>query len=123
MPTAPTEKALPGGDDATDHGKKKKCKKKKKKRSAAENPLRRQEEEVQEEEEEGPVGRDRCIAASSGISLAVAVATAGAATLPAAAGADTVRIGSALQQPGTPSTCDNCVGVQLAQAGGSSPLP
>ena len=58
-----------------------------------------------------------------GISLAVAVAIAGAATLPAAAGADTVRIGSALQQPGTPSTCDNCVGVQLAQAGGSSPLP
>jgi hypothetical protein len=58
----------------------------------------------------------------AGITLAVAIATAGT-TLPAVAGADTVQFGSALQHPSTPSTCDNCVGVQLAQAGGAGPLP
>jgi hypothetical protein len=58
----------------------------------------------------------------AGISCASAIAIAGAA-LPAAAGADTVRFGSALQHANTPATCDNCVGVQLGQAGGSSPLP
>jgi hypothetical protein len=51
------------------------------------------------------------------------MAIAGAATLPAAAAGDTVRFGSALQNANTPSTCDNCVGVQLAQAGVISPLP
>jgi hypothetical protein len=39
------------------------------------------------------------------------------------ASADTVLMGSALQHPDTPALCTNCVGVQTAEAGGSSPLP
>jgi len=35
---------------------------------------------------------------------------------------NTATIGSALQHPNTPSICTNCLGVQLGQAGGSSPL-
>jgi hypothetical protein len=58
----------------------------------------------------------------AGLPLVTAVAIAGTAALPAAAGADTVRIGSALQQPDTPSICTNCVGVQRARAAGA-PLP
>jgi hypothetical protein len=39
------------------------------------------------------------------------------------ASADTVTIGSALQNPDTPAICMNCVGVQLGQAGGNAPFP
>jgi hypothetical protein len=41
----------------------------------------------------------------------------------APASADTVKVGSALQHPDKAGICTNCVGVQLAQAGGSAPLP
>jgi hypothetical protein len=58
----------------------------------------------------------------AGIISAAAVAIAAPAVLPAAAGADTVTIGSALQNPDTPALCTNCVGVQRSQAGGNSPL-
>jgi len=44
-------------------------------------------------------------------------------SITAAASANTATIGSALQHPNTPSICSDCVGVQLGQAGGSSPLP
>ena len=44
-------------------------------------------------------------------------------SITAAASANTATIGSALQHPNTPSICSDCVGVQLDQAGGSSPLP
>jgi hypothetical protein len=52
----------------------------------------------------------------SGVALAVA------AGMPAAVQADTVKIGSSLQQPDTASICTNCVGVQRARAAGA-PLP
>jgi hypothetical protein len=53
------------------------------------------------------------------------VALAALCSLPSAAGADTVKVGSALGHAANPSgeLCTNCVGVQRSQAGGSSPLP
>jgi hypothetical protein len=51
------------------------------------------------------------------------IATAALAVAMPAASADTVQIGSALQHPDTPALCTNCLGVQLGQAGGGSPLP
>jgi hypothetical protein len=55
--------------------------------------------------------------------LTAALAGLGVFATAAPASADTVKIGSALQNPDTPAICSNCVGVQLAQAGGSAPLP
>jgi PASTA domain len=59
----------------------------------------------------------------AGLALVTAVAIAGTAALPAAAGADTARVGSALLNPPTAAICTNCIGVQRAQAGGNAPLP
>jgi hypothetical protein len=61
----------------------------------------------------------------AGLALVTTVAIAGTATLPAAAGADTARVGSALLNPPTASICGgpNCIGVQRTQAGGNAPLP
>jgi hypothetical protein len=56
------------------------------------------------------------------VAVAAAVA-AGMLLTGAPASADTVKIGSALQNPDTPGICTNCVGVQLAQGGGNAPLP
>jgi hypothetical protein len=55
--------------------------------------------------------------------LTAALAGAALFTTAAPASADTVKIGSALQHPDTAGICRNCVGVQLAQAGGAAPLP
>ena len=57
------------------------------------------------------------------IVLIAGVASALMLSITAAASANTATIGSALQHPNTPSICSDCVGVQLGQAGGSSPLP
>src|SRR5690349_8401345 len=55
--------------------------------------------------------------------LVAGLALTGAALLPAGSSADTIRIGSALQNPETGALCTNCIGVQLSQAGGILPLP
>ncbi len=55
--------------------------------------------------------------------LIAGLAAAGVAVLPAAASADTVKIGSALQNPETGALCTNCIGVQRSQVGGITPLP
>ena len=55
--------------------------------------------------------------------LIAGLASALMLSITAAASANTATIGSALQHPNTPSICSDCVGVQLGQAGGSSPLP
>jgi hypothetical protein len=55
--------------------------------------------------------------------LTAALAGVAAIATAAPASADTVKVGSALQNPDTPGICTNCVGVQLAQAGGTAPLP
>ena len=57
------------------------------------------------------------------IVLIAGLASALMLSITAAASANTATIGSALQHPNTPSICSDCVGVQLGQAGGSSPLP
>src|SRR4051794_24453906 len=57
------------------------------------------------------------------IMLIAGVASALVFSITAPASANTATIGSALQHPNTPSICSDCVGVQLGQAGGSSPLP
>ena len=57
------------------------------------------------------------------IVLIAGLASALVLSITAAASANTATIGSALQHPNTPSICSDCVGVQLGQAGGSSPLP
>ena len=57
------------------------------------------------------------------IVLNAGLASALMLSITAAASANTATIGSALQHPNTPSICSDCVGVQLGQAGGSSPLP
>jgi hypothetical protein len=57
--------------------------------------------------------------------LVTGLALACAYLLPAAASADTVRIGSALGHASAPNgeLCTNCVGVQRSQVGGNLPLP
>jgi len=57
------------------------------------------------------------------IMLIAGFASALVFSITAPASANTATIGSALQHPNTPSICSDCVGVQLGQAGGSSPLP
>jgi PASTA domain len=51
------------------------------------------------------------------------VAILAAATQPAAAEANTAKVGSALTNPPTAAICTGCIGVQRAQAGGNTPLP
>jgi hypothetical protein len=55
--------------------------------------------------------------------LGIAAGLVLTALAPAAASADTVKIGSTLSHPNTPSLCTNCVGVQHGASSGLSTFP